>query len=135
MELLAKDTVTYSPSSDTPYLLPRCSLSTTAFAPVLSLLSALSSLRLSPFVPRPTTTMDQKILEASAKHPQPGKVFQYGTAGVSLTQGPRFSCGRVGPSNQVLTMLVVPHESVRQLKLPVPYHCWPASALLALNES
>ncbi|KAL1650438.1 Phosphoacetylglucosamine Mutase [Diplodia intermedia] len=28
--------------------------------------------------------MDQKILEASAKHPQPGKVFQYGTAGFRM---------------------------------------------------
>lgn len=33
--------------------------------------------------------MDQKILDASAKHPQPGKVFQYGTAGVSLTSTAR----------------------------------------------
>ncbi|KAL1390834.1 N-acetylglucosamine-phosphate mutase-like protein [Phyllosticta capitalensis] len=28
--------------------------------------------------------MDQKILDASAKHPQPGKVFQYGTAGFRM---------------------------------------------------
>lgn len=46
-------------------------------------------------------------MEASARHPQPGRYFQYGTAGVS------HDCTPLDQETALLTIGVVPHESVR----------------------